>query len=61
MTEGNATFAKGKELYPARKIEQLWLLYYNETLYSKGLITESERNRMRSGIHSRQTSGRKQK
>lgn len=26
--------------------EQLWLLYYNNTLYEKGLITERDRNRM---------------
>ena len=28
-------------------IEQLWLTYYNDTLYAKGLITEDQRNRMR--------------
>ena len=26
--------------------EQLWLLYYNNTLYEQGLITERDRNRM---------------
>lgn len=31
--------------------EQIWLLYYNETLYEKGLITETERNRMRNKIN----------
>ncbi len=31
--------------------EQIWLLYYNETLYEKGLITEMERNRMRNKIN----------
>ena len=28
-------------------IEQLWLTYYNDTLYAKGLITEEQRNAMR--------------
>lgn len=28
-------------------IEQLWLTYYNDTLFAKGLITEDQRNRMR--------------
>ena len=27
--------------------EQLWLSYYNDTLYEKGFITEDERNKMR--------------
>lgn len=27
--------------------EQLWLSYYNDTLYGKGFITEDERNKMR--------------
>ena len=26
--------------------EQIWLHYYNQTLFEKGLITETERNRM---------------
>jgi len=33
--------------------EQLWLGYFNQTLYEKGLITESERNRMSNKIASR--------
>ena len=28
-------------------IEQLWLTYYNDTLFAKGLITEEQRNKMR--------------
>lgn len=28
-------------------IQQLWLTYYNDTLFAKGLITEEQRNRMR--------------
>ena len=34
-------------------LKRLWLTYYNDTLYEKGLITESERNRMRVLIKSR--------
>lgn len=34
-------------------IEQLWLTYYNDTLYSKGLITEEERNKVRTIIKRR--------
>ncbi len=42
---------------PAEKkksvLEQLWLLYYNDTLYETGVITEEERNKMRVKIKSR--------
>lgn len=34
-------------------IEQLWLTYYNDSLYAKGLITEEQRNAMRLTIRSR--------
>ena len=34
-------------------IEQLWLTYYNDTLFAKGMITEEQRNRMRVMIKSR--------
>lgn len=37
-------------------IEQLWLTYYNDTLYAKGVITETERNRMRVKIKNRTAS-----
>ena len=39
-------------------IEQLWLTYYNDTLYAKGLITEEQRNRMRVQIKNRAVTGR---
>ena len=39
-------------------IEQLWLTYYNDTLYAKGLITEEQRNRMRAQIKNRAVTGR---
>lgn len=36
-------------------LESLWLTYYNDTLYEKGLITESQRNKMRVMIKHRAT------
>ena len=38
--------------------EQLWLHYYNQTLYEKGLITERERNKMNHKINARSSSDR---
>ena len=37
-------------------IEQLWLTYYNDTLFAKGLITEEQRNKMRIKIRNRPAS-----
>lgn len=34
-------------------IEQLWLTYFNDTLFVRGLITEDQRNKMRLMIKSR--------
>ena len=34
-------------------IERLWLTYYNDTLFAKGMITEDQRNKMRLMIKSR--------
>ena len=34
-------------------IDKLWLNYYNDTLFAKGLISESDRNRMRNRINQR--------
>lgn len=34
-------------------MEQLWLTYFNDTLYTKGVITEEQRNKMRLMIKSR--------
>ena len=36
--------------------EQMWLNYFNQTLYEQGIITETERNRMRNVISSRKPS-----
>ena len=37
-------------------LEKLWLSYYNDTLYAKGIITETERNKMRVKIKNRSAS-----
>ena len=37
-------------------LEQLWLTYYNDTLYARGLITEEQRNKMRMKIKNRTSS-----
>ena len=43
---------KNLSLEPRKKAyaEQAWLNYYNQMLFEAGLITESERNRMRNKI-----------
>ena len=49
----------GRKMSEAEKqsvIEKLWLIYFNDTLYGEGLISESERNRMANKIHSRKPS-----
>ncbi len=37
-------------------LEQLWLSYYNDTLFKHGIITETERNKMRILIKNRMPS-----
>ena len=39
-------------------IQQLWLTYFNDTLFVKGLITEEQRNRMRLRIKNRAATAR---
>lgn len=34
-------------------IDRLWLTYFNDTLYDKGLITKTVRNQMRNWINTR--------
>ncbi len=52
-----STGRKMSEYEKQSVIEKLWLIYFNDTLYGKGLISESERNRMANKIHSRKPSG----
>ena len=39
-------------------IQQLWLTYFNDTLFAQGLITEEQRNRMRLRIKNRTATAR---
>ncbi len=59
MLENNeqSTDRKMSEYEKQSVIEKLWLIYFNDTLYEKGLITETERNRMANKIHARKPSG----
>lgn len=59
MLENNeqSTERKMSEYEKQSVIEKLWLTYFNDTLYEKGLITETERNRMANKIHARKPSG----
>lgn len=43
------------EIHQQKKVtaETLWLQYFNQTLYKKGVITEVERNRIANMIASR--------
>ncbi len=52
MTKGQLSTEDQKQSV----VEQLWLHYFNRTLYEKGLITETERNKMTSKINSRKPS-----
>ena len=48
--------------YEAKKrdaAEKLWLHFYNNILFEKGLITEKERNRMHNLISERSSCGRR--
>lgn len=51
MTEKNGTFQEKQSL-----TERLWLAYFNSYLYEKGIITESERNKIIVKIDSRKGS-----
>ncbi len=59
MSENNeqSTERKMSEYEKQSVIEKLWLIYFNDTLYEKGLITETERNHMANKIHARKPSG----
>lgn len=56
MAENNENHPKPNEQAIQATIQQLWLTYYNDTLYAKGLITEDQRNRMRIKIKNRAAS-----
>ena len=49
MSDITKTYKESKQ----EVIDRLWLIYFNDTLYEKGLISETDRNRMRIRINSR--------
>ena len=56
MVDENAMKPGMTEQKKQAVIEQLWLTYYNDTLFAKGLITEEQRNKMRIKIRNRPAS-----
>ncbi len=56
MTDGEEQKKRMTEQRKQSVIEQLWLSYFNDTLYKKGVITETERNKMRVKIKNRAAS-----
>ena len=56
MVDENAMKPGMTEQKKQAVIEQLWLTYYNDTLFAKGLITEEQRNKMRIKIRNRTVS-----
>lgn len=56
MAEKEAKKKAMTEQKKERVLEKLWLTYYNDTLYEKGLITEQQRNKMRVMIKTRASS-----
>ena len=48
--------SSGPDNYESQKrmiAEQIWLKYYNQVLFEKGMITEEEHNRMINRINAR--------
>ena len=45
--------SKNSEKLKIEKAEEIWMHYYNQTLYEAGLITETQRNRMAHLINAR--------
>ena len=50
MPENKKNWTEGEK---QNVIDKLWLNYFNDTLYDKGLISEDDRNRMRNRINRR--------
>ncbi len=54
MTKNDPPKATSKAVEKKQSVmEQLWLNYYNDTLFEQGVITEDMRNRMRVAIKTR--------
>ena len=52
MPENKKNWTEGEK---QNVIDKLWLNYFNDTLYDKGLISEDDRNRMRNRINHRKS------
>ena len=50
MAENNENHPKPNEQTIQATIQQLWLTYYNDTIYAKGLNTEDQRHRFSQSI-----------
>lgn len=53
MADTNRMSIAQQKIYIA---EQIWLHYYNDYLFGKGIITEQERNKLKFRIDSRKPS-----
>ena len=53
MTDTNRMRKNIDEQKKLAVIEHLWLTYFNDTLFAKGIITEDQHNRMRLTIKNR--------
>lgn len=54
MADRNRMSAAQRKIFIA---EQIWLHYYNDYLFGKGVITEQERNKLKFRIDGRKPSG----
>lgn len=53
MAENYGTTCDAKEAAKRNAVEKMWLHYYNNSLFEKGLITEIEHRKMKGSINSR--------
>lgn len=53
MVESREMKAGTTEQRKRTVMEQLWLTYYNDTVFAKGLITEEQHNKLRIRIKNR--------
>ena len=56
MTENHSTKNEANEAAKRNVVEKMWLNYYNNVLFEKGLITETQHRKMKLSISSRKPS-----
>ena len=59
MAENHGEMNSAREAEKRNVVEKMWLNYYNNMLLEKGLITESQHQKMRVSINSRKPSALK--